>query len=285
MIDYHAVSMIYLDAGREVHEQDLLRLWSSLAFLGDNKVVGGFWHHDTKMPTQSRFAIGDVGPIVQLAASSRQPIFGGGMCATRGANRPSPPDCDFYYAHGQESRCHGYDTLPYLLYSLSDRLMQQVGVDTWLDNAKLHFHVLDTYSPRYGLVDVSASTDCYAGMALVPFFNMNCPLHRWLEHERWVRSCTVRRDQARGVYWGNYFGAAILQQLGGRSAFVDRFRVQIGHALHSPTAYLWEYANGIFISLSLDPLNCRPGSPLAGTAWNNAQWLARELRDYDAICR
>jgi len=137
--------------------------------------------------------------------------------------------------------------------------------------------VADRYSPPYGLIDVAAAEDCYGGMVYVPFFFGNCYLHRRIEHEKWLYACSKRRDQARGVYWGNYFGPAILERLGGRQQFLERYRQQAQFDDGRCNALIWDFPNGVFVSLCLDPLGCKPGPPLDPSAGANGRWLAQEL--------
>jgi hypothetical protein len=103
------------------------------------------------------------------------------------------------------------------------------------------------------------------------------PLHRWVEQGNWVYGASILGDRARGIYWGNYFGPKILARLGGRENFIGRYREQARMNNGAPSAHLWEFTNGVFVSLCLDPMACKPGVPLDHFAMFNLQWLHKEL--------
>ena len=104
------------------------------------------------------------------------------------------------------------------------------------------------------------------------------PLHRWIEQQRWVHSAGKNGDQVRGLYWGNYLGPKILTRLGDRQMFLKKFREQARNYDKRPNAQVWEFPHGVFVSLCLDPLGCRPdGHGLHIVAQHNLLWLNREF--------
>jgi hypothetical protein len=52
----------------------------------------------------------------------------------------------------------------------------------------------------------------------------------------------------------------------------------------TPNAHIWEFGNGVFVSLCLNPLGCKPGVPLDHSAMFNLQWLHKELGGKGALC-
>jgi hypothetical protein len=139
--------------------------------------------------------------------------------------------------------------------------------------------IADTHAPFFGLVDVAIPTDAFAGSVYGSAWPGNAPLARWVEQENWLWSISQKRDRVRGVYWGNYFGPEILLRLGGKEAFVEKFTSVARSHDGTPDAQCWSFANGVFVSLCLNPQDCRPGLPLGidFAAQRNLQWLVREL--------
>jgi hypothetical protein len=282
-VDYNVVGMIYFESGRELSGPDFARLWSGTRILGKQNVLGDFWHQGVVPTGKRRFELGSLELIQPLLELGDMPVFGGGTYVTRNVARSSTLDADFYYAHGQSSRSVGYPTLPSLLYSVSGQWFEHAGPELVLAHLKDHFEVADRYCPPYGLIDVSASEDCYGGMVYEPYIFLNSSMSRWLEHVKWCYACTKRRDQVRSIYWGNYLGSIILERLGGRERFLSRFRQQASFPDGRPAALVWEFANGVFVSLCLDPLGCKPRTGIDGWAAQNLHWLVIELGSHGVL--
>src|SRR5262249_36994595 len=126
--------------------------------------------------------------------------------------------------------------------------------------------------------------DAFAGMAYVSTWMQRLPLHRWVEQGNWVYGASRPRDRVRGIYWRNCFGPKILTRLGGRENFIERYRVQARLNDGTPNAHIWVFANGVFVSLCLSPLGCKPGVPLDYSAMFNLQWLHKQLGGRGALC-
>jgi hypothetical protein len=280
---YHVVAVFYLDRGRELCGSDFTRLWSTTQIFGNHEVTGDFWHPGTIPTGTRRTAVGSLDLIRPLLDLGEQPIFGGGKRMKSVRVKNAILDCDFYYAHTSTSRSFGYDTTPRLLFSVSGEWFEHVGSEPLLERLREHLEVVDRYESPYGLIDLSASDDCYGGMVYEPYFVQNARLHRWVEGVKWLYASSKRRDQARGIYWGNYFGVPILERLGGREDFLSRFRQQARYQDGRPSARIWEFTNGVFVSLCIDPLGCRPGLPLDGWAAQNMHWLVLELGSHGVL--
>jgi hypothetical protein len=193
--------------------------------------------------------------------------------------RNSTLDCDFYYAHSSASRCLGAATLPCLHFAVSGQWFERAGVETVLQKVKEHFEVADRYAPPYGLIDVSASEDCYAGLVYGSVWPSDAPVHRYVEQANWVYAGSKARSKARGIYWGNYFGPAILERLGGRTRFLAAFQKQVN--LHgNQGTRIWEFPNGILITLGVDPLRFSPGQVVPGS---QVMWLTCELGTHGVL--
>ncbi|HXD86542.1 MAG TPA: hypothetical protein VN641_08615 [Urbifossiella sp.] len=279
---------VYLQPGHELSGPDFARLWSTTSVFGKQRsVAGAFWHAGSNSGGQRRIELGSLEHVQPLLERGPQPIFGGGTCSkAKLARSGTTLDCDFYYAHGGASRSYGVDTLPDLLFTVSGQWFENTGPETVLEMMRLHFEIADKYAPPYGLIDVSPAHDCYAGMVYGPTFFGNAPLHRHVEDINWVFSGAKKRDRVRGIYWGNYFGPAILGRLGGRDHFLTGFRQQA--TLHGDmSARIWEFTNGVFVSLSLDPLDLKPNPPDKAPPPLKAPmlaWLVCELGSRGALC-
>ena len=180
----------------------------------------------------------------------------------------------------------GEAATPCLIFSSPFRASgsRKPGPEIVLEKMREHFEVADRYAPPYGLIDISAPDDGYAGLVYGCTFFGNSPLHRYVEQANWVYAGSKHRDRVRGIYWGNYFGPAILKRLGGRERFLAGYRQQAG--LHSGDGSrdgrIWEFTNGVFVSLCLDPLGWKPGPPLH--AGSNLFWLVQELGSHGVLC-
>lgn len=283
-VDYHVMGVSYLEAGRELRGPDFAKLWSGTRILGQHMITGQFWHEGSVPKADRRIELGGLEAIEPLLALGDMPIFGGGVSVkSRSVARNTLVDLDFYYAHGSRSRSFGYDADPYLLYTVSGQWYEKIGPDAILKHMREHFAAADRYGSPYGLIDLALSEDCYGGAIYSSGWVSNIPLHRWVEEVKWQSARSRRQVQARGVYWGNYFGAAILDRLGGRERFLSRFRRQAKYPDGKPSAQIWEFTNGVFISLCIDPLGCKPGQPLDGWAGQNMHWLVLELGSHGVL--
>lgn len=282
-VDYHVMGVVYLQPGRELSGPDLARLWSGTRLFGKHKVTGDFWHAGMIPSGTRRIELGDLEVAQPLLDLGDDPIYGGGVHVKPNVARNSFLDRDFYYAHSPGSRSSGYETNPQLLYVVSGQWFERTGSEIVLRHFREHFKVADRYSPPYGLLDLSSAEDCFGGSVYEPSFCLNSPLHRWAEDFKWLYGSSKRRDQARGVYWGNYFGTAILDRLGGREQFLTRFRRHARYEDGRPSARVWEFTNGVFISLCMEPLGCKPGSPMDGWAGQNLHWLVTELGSHGVL--
>ncbi len=281
-VRYQAFCAMYFEADRVLSGNDLGRLWASASHLGNEKCYGSFWHRN-EVPDSSRtytYQVGQPGLFEQLIERNAEPIFGG---VSAGQATRRTVDCDFHFSHIESDQFLGHETLPLFLMGVSGQWLERIEQAKFLDMLYAQLEVSDAYVPRYGLFDLAASEDCYSGLVYTPNSSRNAPLHRWIEHLRFVHGSSNRRDQVRGLYWGNYFGPAILERLGGRERFLSGFRSEARDAFGQPTSLVWEFTNGVFVSLSLDPLACKPGTALHGGVTRNLHALVVELGENGAM--
>jgi hypothetical protein len=281
-VDYQVFGVTYFEPERLLSGPDLARLWALTGVFGEHKSIARFWPQGT-VPNPKKHASVELGSLEflnELTERDPRPLFGGGSC---GQPHLRFEDCDFFFTHEPAARSFGYETLPLFMTGCSGQWFERAGSQVVVEIFRKQLEIADQYGPPYALVDVAASEDCYSGFAYVSCFSLNNRMHRWSEQIKFLYSCTKRRDQARGVYWGNYFGPAILERLGGRERFLSRYREQARDAYGRPNALVWEFTNGVFVSLCQDPLGCKPGAPLDGAAGQNLHWLLLELGSHGVL--
>jgi|GEM_PF-1447905 len=284
-VAYHTIQTIYFDFDSPLTGPELIHTWKGMRAFGQHQVVGAFWQRQgdrLNIGAEAKFELGSLDYVLPML-NGIDPIYGGGTVAQNNLSRGPIQDCDFYFTHKDQSRWEGVDTRPEFTLALSGQWVEQLGVDIILSKLREHFAVADAHCPPYGLVDLATPEDAWAGMVYGSLWMMQSPLLRWFEQGQWVYTASKLGDRARGIYWGNYLGPKILARLGGREAFVSRYREQAKFNDGSPSAHIWEFSNGVFVSLSLDPLGCKPGAPLDYPAIFNLRWLHQELGTRGAL--
>lgn len=278
-VNYHVLQVIYSCTGFVFTGPEFARVWAGMSLFGRHRVVGGFWQRTNgnfNLGKEARFELGSL-EHVEPMLNGLEPIYGGGTYSRKNLRRDAIRDCDFYFTHEDAARWEGLNTQPEFSLAVSGQWFERVGADAFLEKAKEHFELADAHGAPYGLIDVASPEDAWAGMVYGSFWMQAAPLHRWIEQGNWVYSAAKKGDRARRIYWGNYFGARVLERLGGREDFVRRYRAHARMEDKSSNAHIWEFTNGVFVSLCLDPLGCKPGAPLDWSANFNLLWLQEEL--------
>lgn len=278
-VDYHVIQVIYFDHDCPLTGPEFADVWSGMSIFGKHKAVGAFWRrkgYESTNRESGRFELGSLEHVTPVLKGS-EPVYGGGTSAQRNVARDTIRDCDFYFTHSGSSRWEGIDTRPEFNLAVSGQWFERLGSAVALGKIKEHFEVADRHCPPYGLIDLATGDDAFAGLLYSSLWILRAPMHRWLEQGNWVYAASKKGDRARGIYWGNYFGPKILDRLGGRDDFVRRYREQATLPDGSVGAHIWEFPNGVFVSLCLDPLGCKPGDPMDFGAMFNLQWLHHEL--------
>ena len=285
-VDYHVLQVIYFDDHHVLTGPEFAQVWLGMRRFGVHKVIGCFWQRKDdifNIQKEARFHLGSL-EFVQPMLNDDDPIYGGGISRKGNLLRGSIQDCDFYFSHKDPSRWEGVDIRPELSLAVSGQWFERVGEEVVLDMLKEHFRVADAHCPPYGLIDLATPEDAWAGFVYGSLWMMAAPLHRWVEQGNWVYAASKKGDRARSIYWGNYFGPKILARLGGREDFVSRYRDQAKMKDGTPNAHIWEFTNGVFVNLCLNPLGCKPSAQLDYSAMFNLQWLHRELGTNGVLC-
>lgn len=109
-------------------------------------------------------------------------------------------------------------------------------------------------------------------------------LARAVEKVLWQDLRQDRRDYVRGVFWGNYLGPRLMERLGGRDPFRERYLAHAKQHLR-----LWENlatnmpGGGLFVKISDDPMDESSVYNVAHLGMETAVWLHRELRRVGAL--
>ena len=282
-VAFHLIQILYFDADACLPPgRDYRRLWLGLSRFGSQKMTGAFWTPDNVPKKSRRFKIGDPNAFEAFDNRLDAPVHGGGLCQKYGVARPNQ-DCDLYITIGEESRCSFGATPPFFQFAVSNELIDSVGMKDMLAMLCMNLEILDASRPNYGFIDIARPEETFAGCAYTSPWYRRLPLHRYMEHARWIASAAEKRDEARSVFWGNYFGPRLLEKLGGREQFLEEWREATRLVDGSATALIWEFEHGVFIGLSKNPMGCAPGEILDAFDMANSEWLFKKLSRHNAL--
>jgi hypothetical protein len=284
-VNYHLIQAIYFDGDRVFSAEEYADIWQSLSVFGDHKASAGFWQMGTTAfdakPVWTK--LGSLDLLTPLLKDPSKPILGGCKVSRRDVLRNHLLDCDLHLRHEDpwwEQRIlqDGYYNL-----AISEPWVEQAESEVIIDLLKRTLETADRHCPYYGLVDLARPEDAHAGFVYSSTWELTASTSRWVENMNWLYSGCHKRDRVRGIYWGNYFGERILNRLGGREQFVAAYRAKSRMADGSLDAHIWEFPHGVFLSLCLDPLGCKPGLPMDILANSRLQWLHQRLGPSGAL--
>jgi hypothetical protein len=284
-VNYHLIGAIYFREGSELSGSSFANIWSKAATFGSEKFVcGNFWQKGLGSPrSKIQFPIGTKEHIRTFLKKNNEPIYGGGTFAMSHVKHDTTRDSDFIFEHTEATPWEGVTLMPYLVNSVSDKWSEEIGIEATLDYFKNMFEIADSHQPTYGLIDIASTADGYAGMVYGNTSHENFKSHRWVEQSKWVFSQYKNEPRARSVYWGNYLSTPILNKCGGREQFLDKYRKNLLTNGTKRDPIIWEFQNGVFISVTPDPKHCHPNRIITGIARRNLTWLVDEYIHHDAM--
>jgi molybdenum-dependent DNA-binding transcriptional regulator ModE len=278
-VPFHAIQVVYFESDEMLPRGSSYRtVWQHFSRLNSSsKISGNLWHHYPpllKMERSRKMRLGDPSVFDGWLKQDDRPILGGGLCESPWAERPLC-DADFHLSLTDASRCIFGKTLPAFHCAVSSQWIERTGESEMLRLFLDNFEVFDASAPLYGLIDLSRPEESFAGMMYTSILQLLAPLNQWVEQANWVNSIEQGKHQARGIYWGNYFGRRLLERLGGAKRMTSGILSHLPRADGQPSAIVREYQNGVFLSLSPKMSDYFPGNPLCNDS--NLIWLHRTL--------
>lgn len=254
-------------------------VWERLSILNQN--VNAYVHQDLELksiPTRPiRIRCGDLEEFDKLLTDRDGCFFGGFECQS--SSHSGITSAEFSFGSKTQSRWKGIDTLPNSTLFLSENITSQIGWQNLESVFWEHLQIADDSKSIQGCFDVGLTEHLLSGMVFESIVLQKMPFHRWVEQALWV-SQGMNPTRVRNLYWGNYFGSELRKKLDmacdgnflaayiKQARYVDGQQNGIAHALR----------NGVFVSVSLTPMECFPGLPLDISAQNNIVWLSNTLR-------
>ncbi len=276
-VEYHLICVIYF-AESQPTGSDLAELWAVLGDLGERPAdISYMFAGDRHVSNLGESKLGSpvLNQILGKDADKLQSI--GADCIRRNA-RDAILDSDFNFGFSRNDTWNGEPVPAKVEFSISGQMLEDVGSSVVLDVLKRFFEVADRRSPICGLVDLAQPTDAFAGSVFGAAWPSRAPLARWIEHIGWNQSGARKGDRLRRLCWGNFLGTKILERLGGGTKFSEDFASVARNYDGSTNANIWLMTSGVFVSLCIDPLDCKPSNPTGILVHQaNLEWLIREL--------
>lgn len=136
------------------------------------------------------------------------------------------------------------------ILSLSEAAVRSVGWKMTLELISEYISLAASSKAFYGKVDYSKDSETISGGTFGSVIHLDAPLDSIVEQSIWLQQ-GVRQKRVRGVYWGNYLSRELLDKLGGN--FAQEYRTQAQNLNGESTGLVWEFTQGTFVSISLDP--------------------------------
>jgi len=137
----------------------------------------------------------------------------------------------------------------------------------------------------YGLVDVADHRETGGGSyyAQDNIEMRSSRLSRLVEKSLWRSLGRERRKFVRGVFWGNFFGDELLERLGSKERFRDRYVAHARTQIREWQSLTTEMPGGLYVRISGAPQDEAYGCGIPRVGAENAVWLHNELRAINAL--
>lgn len=276
---------VYYNRGNDFLGADEFReLWSSFKRFGAIKTKAYIWDSCSEPHSTAKLiSLGNSTQLDELVSRDCTHIYGGVDCSRKNVARDEVLDGDFDFSCCGESAWSGVDTPPRSSLGVSDDWISRIGIDVVIEVMRLHLTLADRFNPQYGLIDYSASVNSVGGMVFDSITLMESSLNQWVEQSLWYQH-RFSSYKVRGIYWGNYLSRRMIEKLNRNGDFIDRYRETAVDGNGNPNAWIWEFENGVFISLGLDPIvDCSPGEMLSFGLQANCNWLVRQFTQAELL--
>jgi len=269
---------------RPLQAREIRELWGRLSVL--NLTADAYVHQDLKLDSiprsPTRIKCGDVDAFDKHLPDRHGSFLGGFDCQS--SDKAGFANTQFCFRTKTQSRWKGIDTLPNSTLFMSENLPRQHGWQI-LSNVFLeHMHIADSSKAILGCFDVGFVEQILSGMVFESIVLDAMPFSRWVEQALWV-SQGRHPIRVRNLYWGNYFGSDIRHRLDAvcEGNFFAAYDKQARYVDGERNSIMTELSNGVFVSVSLTPMDCFPGARLDMSTQSNLIWLATTLRRADLL--
>ena len=258
--------------------------WAKLAILNQN--LDAYVHQDLDVKsiplTPARIKCGDLDAFDKLIPNRSGDFFGGFDCQL--SSKSGITSSNFSFNCKTQSRWKGIDTLPNSTLYLSECLIREIGWPYVEDVFAEHLLIADASNAILGCFDIGLAEQLFSGMVFESIVLQKMPFNRWVEQALWV-SQGVNPSRVRNLYWGNYFGLESRDRLNAvcDGDFFAAYVKQARYVDGEKNGIAKDLRNGVFVSVSLSPMECLPGESIDLSTQNNLVWLSNKLRRADLL--
>ena len=253
-------------------------LWGQLTVL--RQPLYAYVHQDLELDSIPRkpthIHSGNMAAFDKLLPDVDGDFFGGFEC--RKSFQSGIANADFSFGSKTQSKWNGLDTLPDSALYISEYTLDEIGWENSEAILNEHLTIADDAGAIVGCVDVGLAEHLLSGMVFESIVLPKMPFNRWVEQSLWVAQGPEPR-RVRGVYWGNYFGSEYCKMLDNvcNGDFLCAYQSQ-AQVCRWRTKWISDKAcKRGFVSLSLKPADCFPGTALDYSVQKNMIWLVNKL--------
>jgi hypothetical protein len=283
-VKYHCVFAIYFPYGTLVNYIDFVSIWKLLSVFKNKPLKGTFASYSNPFNViKTGINTGNSIAIEKAAEVFGDYIVGGGTSARKNLERGPTVDADFYFVLSGDSIWESIAVPPYLMISISDNWISQIGEHELHQLINSVFSICDKYNPISGLVDISDPQDCYGGMVYTSTFFLNTNARRWAEQRLWLEFGACQSGKIRGIYWSNYFNASTFATTGGIDLFQESYcKFLQSQGFQDVDKFYLRMKNGVLCKCSLEHTSFMPYIPKDNTI-ENYLWLNEHFNRIGAL--
>lgn len=279
---YNIIQVQYFDGNNLPTKLEYQQILNNCGAQWPNRKMRGFFCHPNDIHNLKVRSMPISGGSMPKEYPGDEPIIGGGQYTRKNAAL-SIVHSDF--SIGIQSASHSFfgKLPPNFHLSISEEWSKEIPAHNLIRFMRDNIAILDIHKTYFGFIDVSSSLETCAGTAYTHTPLMNLPLNRHVDLCMFTNdyNSTVRRSW--GVHWGNYYGDSILACLGGKREFVNKCTSILSCNDGTLSGMIWEFPNGVFVSLSNSPYDCEPGTPLHSGVLINMRRILMHLIKHNAI--
>jgi hypothetical protein len=276
LVEYHVIFESYFRPENSVPAQTIADIWGLLAELGSLRAEAGINYQGNAGNSCGPTELGSRQMRERIENSVDVITLVGASVARTNSARDAVRDSDVNFLYSPDEVWEGSPTWGHVGLSVSGQIFEQVSSDKILRLFRRILELLEPAKPQFALIDIAPADDGLAGTVYGTAWPARAPLHRLIEAHGWNSSALIKGDRVRGVYWGNFYGPEVLERLGGLDRFSAEFEKHARFADGSANAHSWPLNAGLLITLSMNPLDCRPDE-YAPELEANLMWVLERL--------